>query len=388
MAGLTAAGFELKRLETILTEINDAMKAIFGENLNVDPESPDGQVNGVMAETFANLWELAQLVYDAYIPSNSTGVPLSELVQLNAILRKQELPSTVTLSVTGTNGTFIPLGSLASTDDGTVFSTDAEITIAGGVGSSASTATETGPLTAVAGTITNIDTPITGWDTVTNAADATVGQYVETDSELRARRIRSIETTATSVLESILAAVLEIEDVEDAKIFDNETDIVDPDGLDPHSFLVVVEGGDDTEIAQVIYNKKPLGIPTNGTTTEVIVDSQGYNHDIKFSRPTPIDIYVKVTLEPGLTYDGDLVVKQAIIDYADGVLIEGKGFGIADDVIYSEMFTPINQPSLGVASVTELLIDTVSPPTGEVTIDIEFDEKSSFELANITIVQV
>jgi hypothetical protein len=87
------------------------------------------------------------------------------------------------------------------------------LTISGGTGTVGVTATEDGPLQAVAGTIINIDTPITGWSTVTNAADAVIGQDVETDSKLRARRVRSIEAASTSVLESIIAAVLEVEDV-------------------------------------------------------------------------------------------------------------------------------------------------------------------------------
>ena len=55
--GITETGFKRKRLDQILDELNGAVKAVFGDNFNVSPESPDGQINGVIAEVFANLWE-------------------------------------------------------------------------------------------------------------------------------------------------------------------------------------------------------------------------------------------------------------------------------------------------------------------------------------------
>ena len=56
----------------------------------------------------------------------------------------------------------IPAGSIISTAENIQVETDSIITIAAGVGSSAVTALLPGPTTLAIGTVTNIDTPITG----------------------------------------------------------------------------------------------------------------------------------------------------------------------------------------------------------------------------------
>lgn len=65
--GISAEGFKRKRLDQLLAELNDEVKSIFGDNFNVSPESPDGQVNGTISESNANLWEIAEESYNALI---------------------------------------------------------------------------------------------------------------------------------------------------------------------------------------------------------------------------------------------------------------------------------------------------------------------------------
>ena len=115
--GISEQGFKRKRLDQLLQEINDEMKIVFGDNFNVSPESPDGQVNGVISESNANLWEIAEEAYDAFNPSAATGVSLSNLVQLNGITRSPATSSRANLDITGTSGVLIPAGSLISTSD-------------------------------------------------------------------------------------------------------------------------------------------------------------------------------------------------------------------------------------------------------------------------------
>lgn len=386
--GVTVNGFIRKRLDEILDDLDQSMKSIFGENLNLDSDSPDGQVNGVMAESFANLWEIGQEAYNSFNPSAAVGAALSNLVQINGIIRQAATYSTGSVNVTGTNGTVIPAGSLISTDENIQFTTDSLITIAGGVGSSNITAINSGPADAAIDTITNIDTPITGWSTVTNPAEVTGGADAENDADLRARRALSTEIVAISILESILASVLAVTGVNEARITENITAITDADGLDPHSFQLMVDGGADADIAEAIFNKKPCGIGTNGTTSVNVRDSQGINHAIKFQRPAEIDIYVEVSIVVGASYLTDTDVKQAIVDYANGDLVTGRGFGLGDDVIYSEIWVPLNTESLGIDETKEILIGLAPSPSGEVTIPIDFDEKANFEVANITVTQV
>lgn len=196
--GLSSTGFTRKRLDEIIADTNAEFSSVFGDNLNVAPESPDGQIIGTTSGSQADLWEVAEAVYNQFNPSAATGAGLSNLVQINGIIRHAASASTVTVRLTGTNGTIVPLGSIVSTIDKSIsFTTDilATIPVAGFI-DVAATATSTGAIPAVTGTITVIDMPVTGWASVNNLADAVLGQDEETDSELRARRELSVTKAA------------------------------------------------------------------------------------------------------------------------------------------------------------------------------------------------
>lgn len=385
--GISSEGFKRKRLDQLLEELNDEVKAIFGDNFNVSPESPDGQINGVISESNANLWEIAEDSYNAFNPSAATGNTLSNLVQLNGITRLPATSSRAQLTLTGTAGTTIPAGSLISTNDtGDQFSTEADVTLDGaGNGSVFANAVNTGPITALADTITEIDTPITGWSTVTNSADAQLGTDEETDVQLRARREQSVARDAQAIIDAIFAGVANVPGVTQTVVLENDTDAVDSNGLPPHSFQVIAVGGVDEEIGDVIWLKKPAGILSFGNTTVQIIDSQGIPHDISFSRPTTIDIYVEVDLTTFAEYpaNGDELIKQAIVDYANGDLIAGRGFSLADDVIYTRLYTPIN--SVQGHEIDALRIGTSPSPTGTSNIPIGPTETSQFLTVNITV---
>lgn len=386
--GITSTGFNVKRLDQLLSELDSEMKSIFGDNFNVSPESPDGQVNGVISESNANLWEAANKAYDAFNPSAATGVSLSNLVQLNGITRLPPTSSRVSVTLTGTPGVTIPAGSLISTSDtNNQFETETSVLLDGaGNGSVFASAVNTGAISALTGTLTVIDTPLTGWSTVTNATDATEGTDEETDSDLRARRERSVARDAQAIIDAIFAGVANVEGVTSVTVLENDTNAVDANGLPPHSFHVIVVGGADSDIGDVIWLKKPAGILAFGSTTVAIFDSQNISHDISFSRPTEVDIFVEVTLSVDADYPatGDDQIKQAIVDYANGDLVAGRDFGLSEDVIISRLYTPIN--SVPGHSITALKIDIIFPPVGVIDIPIAATEISNFLVANITVI--
>jgi len=387
--GVTDEGFKRKRLPEILADKNAAVTSVLGSNLNLTPESPDGQINGVYSESDANLWEIAEACYNAFAPTKATGAALSNLVQLNAIEREPAIATTAEVTVSGTPSTVIPLGSLVSTLSGNAtFSTDIEVTIPiGGSINIAATNIVTGPIEALAGSITVIDSPITGWDNVTNAEDALPGQNEETDAELRIRRLKSVTKPAVTVLESITSEILALPLVTYAVTFENQEDAVDANGLPPHSIRSIVEGGEGTDIASAILLKKPTGISTSGNTTDIGTDSQGVEYTVFFSRPTPIDIYIQVNIDTfeGFPETGIDDIKQAIVDYANGNLVVGKEFGVSDDVIRTELYTPINFTA-GI-SISLLTIAAGGAPSVDDTDDISiaFNEKSQFTLDNIEV---
>ena len=67
MAGLTADGFERKRLENIVSDIEGALQATFGADIDLRPESIFGQLVGVLADPIAELWEEAENVLRTWL---------------------------------------------------------------------------------------------------------------------------------------------------------------------------------------------------------------------------------------------------------------------------------------------------------------------------------
>lgn len=198
------------------------------------------------------------------------------------------------------------------------------------------TATATGPIVANAGTLTTIATPLSGLTAGLNVQDAIVGMNVEEDNAYRARMAQEIQIAGAGTVEAIRAKLLQVPGVTSAIVFENYKKVVDFNGLPPSSFQAFVMGGTDEDIANAIWASKPAGIEPFGNVEFTITDSQGLQHQIFFSRPTQVLIYVTANLTVDLDYpsDGDATVKQALVDYINS-LGQGKELIVIPKLISS-----------------------------------------------------
>lgn len=234
-----------------------------------------------------------------------------------------------------------------------------------------------GPFEQPAFSLDTIVVPIPGWDKVSNPVKASIGNYRETDEELRERFRNSKFFQAANIIEALLDGLRNVQDVTDVMIYENDTDAVNSLGVPPHSFLTLVLGGINTEVAESIWQNKPTGIPSVGTTTVQITDSQGLQHPISFKRPTQkfVQVTVDVSNIDGLPGDAETTIRQNILDYAK------PGYLIGDDVIYSRFYTPVN--AVGGHTVNSLTIGFVGEAQGMTNLPIAFDEVASFLPENI-----
>jgi uncharacterized phage protein gp47/JayE len=247
------------------------------------------------------------------------------------------------------------------------------------------TATTSGAIPVPATTLDTIVTPVSGWDEVTNPAAGVTGRNTETDSELRIRRAQTL-LTGNATEDAIVQAISNnVTGVTAVSIESNRTDAA-VGLLPPHSFHVVVAGGNDDDIAQQIWNVQPAGIASYGSTHIVVVDSEGQNQDIYFSRPTPIYIHVKVLRsyysEEGYPTDGDAQVKDNIVDWA---LLNQP---IGKDVIRQRLNIPVYEVP-GIEDLQITIDGTANPgdtPTYAVqNIDIAADEYADFSTDRIIV---
>lgn len=110
MAGLTSTGLSIKRLQEIRNEITNRLEAFFGEDINTTEDSIFGQTRDSVAPGESSLWEQLQIVYDSQSPYRAEGQQLDDNCALVGVIRAGDVLSTLDASVTGTNGTIVPLG--------------------------------------------------------------------------------------------------------------------------------------------------------------------------------------------------------------------------------------------------------------------------------------
>ena len=439
MAGLSSTGLTVPSLTELREAINADLQAAFGASIDLTDGSLLGQIVGIMAERYAELWELVQAVYASGDPDAATGTALEVLCALTGTVRNPAAPSEVTLTLTGANATLVPTGSRASvTGTGAEFETTADATLAtltswapttaysigarrtnasrcyicitGGTsaGSGGPTTTaaditdgtvhwrylgegaaaadaaaesvEDAAIVAVSGSITNIVTPVGGWSSVINLLDADLGNAVESDAELRLRRELELTTAGSATLDAIRADILQVSGVTAVRVFHNPTDLTDADGVPPHAVEVLVTGGTDQDIRDALLDTVAAGIATHGTVTGTSTDSEGNIHTVKFSRPTLVNIYVEVVLvkDPNeYPADGDDQVKAAIVAYGDAQAT-GK------DVVASRISAAVFGVD-GVLDVTDIDIGTApSPPNGN-TIAISTRQLAVYDTSRITV---
>lgn len=240
---------------------------------------------------------------------------------------------------------------------------------------------EIGAVSQPADTLDTIASPISGWDTVTNPFEAAEGRLKETDEELRIRFRNSKELNARGTVDAIFANLNSLVDVEAINVYENVTNATDGNGLPPKSFSVIIEGGNSQEIAQTIWETKPAGIETFGNTTVSIDDTQGISHNINFSRPTLIDIFIDITISEA---EGETLAANAdeqIIDALEQFFEDT--YSVGDDVIYSRLYTPIN--SIPGFQTDALTIGISASPVGTSNIVIAFDEIANFVRGNVNV---
>lgn len=358
MAGVTEEGFLRKPLEDIVEEKNTSMREIYGNDINLDPESTDGQMVGIQALSDDDLWQLAEAAYNNSDPDQATGMALSGLVKLNGITRQPATRSTTILAFTGNNGVVIPSGTLASDDSDTTFRTVVVGTIELGVANIFAENIDIGPAAPLADTLINLDSPLVGVTGVTNPNNADPGRLRETDAQLRLRRVNSVASASQNLLESLLGSIGDIIGITNVIVVENDSDSIDGNGVPAKSFECIVYGSgpfdleDGTpltlEVANTIWINKPLGIRAFGGSGHLpidIEDSQSIPHPIEFTRPAQVPIYMLLDIitRDSFPSNGIEQLKDNILSYAAGTFgIDFPGFGVSDTVVWSELFTPIN----------------------------------------------
>ncbi len=260
--------------------------------------------------------------------------------------------------------------------------------VGGIAGDALSEALVVGPLAAVAGSVTVIETAIVGVDRVLNPDPADTGSFIETDAAFRLRRANSLQRAGTAPLEGIRAAIGNVANVDTVFGFENASDVVDGEGRPPHSIEMVVLGGSDEDIARAIWASKAAGIQTFGTEEVTFEDDFGTNRTVFFSRPEEVEIWMEIDVTPNTdpnetdVYpgDGDDLVKEAVLAFA----LVGQPVG--RDVIVTRYYTPVNSVP-GVNDIA-IRVGLAPSPGASDNVVITARQVAVFDTSRLTVSQV
>ncbi len=383
MSGLGPTGFTPKPLQDIKNDLGTALRAVFGAAITLIAQSVFGQLIGIVAERLSDLWQLALNIYTASTREGAVGIQLDHIGALTGTPRRAATNTKVMVNCLGTNGTVIVAGSVVSIPTvGTQFTNTLPGTISGGTVAIEFHAVNTGPFAAPAGTLTTIGTPISGWTSATNPLDEFIlGADLETDPAYRIRQVAELRGQGTGTTASIRAKIAALTDVIDVFVFENTNDATNGDGLPGHSFEVVVNGGDEDEIASVIALEKPVGIATYGNTTVTSTDANGFAIDIDFSRPDVLDIYVTVNLVADASkypLNGDDLVKAALVAY-------GVNYHLGAEVRSSALIPSVFAATAGVLECALPLIGIAPSPGSSATISVDNREAADLDTSRIVV---
>lgn len=319
-----ANGLQTLTQNEIVEDLTQDLKDIYGEDINVESNSPDGQVINIFAQMLEDQYELLNQVNASFDPDQAVGTVLDQRCAINGIQRKAGTYTFVTIDVIADRSVTLngvdqyseEQAYTISDGQGNLFVLSATSAINSGTSQLVFRAKNIGNIEILPNTITTPVTIVLGVISVNNPGVAiTQGTNEETDAELRARRKASVSISNQGYTDGLQAALANLPDVSRVNVYQNRSNSTDADGIPGHSIWVVVQGGTDAEIGAVMDNKVAGGVGMKGTQSVNVEQADGQVATYYFDRPTAQTLYVNLDITP---LDGQTIVpadiKSAIVN--------------------------------------------------------------------------
>lgn len=375
------SGLEFAYTDEIQAEYEALFKQIF-KDLNTEPSTPAGQLITYLTELDTKAITTQQNMLNYFFLGG--GGKMLDLWAYNQyrIKRKKGLNGSVSIDISGVPFTKIPKGFKVSDGENVyILENDTQIGENGKV--SAHFIAEIPKETiSLANKVTQIVTSIVGVERVTNPAPSVAGILTENDSALYLRCQQYGSIYKNSSFASILANVSQVKGVTKIGGYENISDnqvtflgFV----LKPHSFVIVVQGGDDKEIAETIAQCKPPGSAMNGDTEiELLINDKKITY--AFQRPKLVKLKVDVSCglylnSPSIYAD---LVKNAVLNYINAL-------EIGDFISQPALSQSIVKEASGF-DVKDVKVGKKDSGTSYNPIQLNLDELATIDLTDINVV--
>lgn len=305
MGNITNTGYEIKSKQEIRESVQSLWREAFGPNINLDVETPQGQITEIMTDLLYQIEVSRQDDFNARDVYKAVGMQLDIIGREIGAPRKDAIPTQLVVSISGQTGYTIPAGTLFNmvSDVSQIFRNDSDIV----VDASPKQATLIAIDSNVYGGIQAGDglQTVTYFQQISNILVTSVvaGQVAEDDTAYRSRLIY-IKDSGIDDIANLRTKLIAVPNVLDAKVYQNNSLATDANGIPPHCIEVVVLGGDEADIGRVCLENVTMGTPTylnpNGGESITVIDSQDYPQQYNITRPTAVtfDVTVEYAAKP------------------------------------------------------------------------------------------
>lgn len=252
-----SGGISVDTLSQVIANLTTALQAIYGSDVILSSDTPDGQLINILAQAIVDLEDLLVSINAMFDPDQAVGVILDQRVAINGITRQAgtytvqpvTIYTTGQVTLYGLDQTANPVFTVADQagNQYELLTTQNNIN-PGSTGTSLSfQAVDQGPVQSGVGTIT---VPVTvvvsvsggpaGSGIYNPSTYSTLGEAEETDAALRLRRQQSVALSSQGYLGGLQGALANISGVTSSEVFENTSDSTDGDGVPGHSIWVIV----------------------------------------------------------------------------------------------------------------------------------------------------
>lgn len=369
--------------DDILSEYQALFKNVFPD-INTDPSTPQGQIITSLTQTdLATISYLENLANAFFLGGNGYFLDLWAW-NLFRVTRKQGIPSSALITIQGVAGTEIPEDFLISDNQYNYKISQSVIIPNTGSIDVLFYCTEINEFIANPNTINQIVTIVNGVERVNNTNMATPAILKETDGELFQRCVYFGSTARNASFRSILANVAEVIGVNriaGAENATNEPLEVRGVTLTPHSICLVVDGGENEDIANAMFNSRATGCDMVGDTeVTILLDSQKYTY--KFYRPTavPLKAEVKVSATGAImpsNYESE--VKNVLSKFINNLDINKN---ITQPLLANNLIKNITD-----LNILDIQFGLKSGNVGYTNMQLKLNEIASISVDDITVTQ-
>lgn len=314
-------GLQTATAPELLQDLETAFRAIYGEDVLLDSSTPDGQWLNILVQKGVDVRGLLMQLYNSFNPDNTQGAVLDQRCALNNVFRKAGTFTTVDVTiVTDRELTLQGLDDQYNNPEATGFTIQdnegnrfilvntTELSV--GSNECRFRSEQLGQVIVAPHTLTVPVTIVLGVISVDNDTSGSLGEDEESDANLKIRRRQSVSIGSFGYLNGLQGALLQLDGVNDAKVYENYTSSTDENGTPGHCIWVVMDGGATDEIAQTIYSKKCPGTNMRGNITYDITTPAQTTFTAKWDNVTDEDFYIKFNIKPiatGISFNLDAI---------------------------------------------------------------------------------